>query len=164
MIGAYRYRDFPLHVSRHSPRAHRRVRVAPPVPGGEPGYGEQVRGRSGAGRFVDEAAGRTVDLPKAMRRRRVTGPYLFRLGAILADLVLPGAVRDRLRESLRILRERGRRLRPRLVVESRELAALRHAERSARTRAPQTRTDPEQQVRWTVRGSSGRLARAAGAG
>jgi tetratricopeptide (TPR) repeat protein len=121
------YRDFPLRVSplssaQSTGERQYRVRIAGPVPGGQPAYDEQETRLFDPAVFIDPASGR--DLLDLLRRRKITESQLAALGGVLADLLLPGMVRTRLLDSLEVVRPRGQALRLRLIIDAPELAAL----------------------------------------
>ncbi len=119
------YRDFPIHVSRIAPKTRRyHVRVIGPVPGGQPGFNEKETRIYNPAVFLVESGGHSVDLLEAMKIRRVTTTQLYQLGTILSDLLLPGSIRERLFQSLNVVRERKQRLRLRLIIEANELVPL----------------------------------------
>jgi tetratricopeptide (TPR) repeat protein len=70
------------------------------------------------------SGGKAVSLLEALSARHITREQLYLLGGILSDLLLPGAIRTRLNESLQIVRERGQRLRLRLIIEAREFLPI----------------------------------------
>src|SRR6266567_3076881 len=120
-----RYRNFPIQVSRIAPKTRRySVRVIGPVPGGQPGFNEKETRIYDPAVFLVESGGHSVDLLEAMKIRRVTTAQLYQLGTILSDLLLPGSVRERLFQSLSVVRERKQRLRLRLIIEANELVPL----------------------------------------
>lgn len=120
-----RYRDFPIQISRIAPKTRRyHVRVIGPVPGGQPGFNEKETRSYDPAVFLVESGGHSVDLLEAMKNRRVTALQLYQLGTILSDLLLPGSVRERLLQSLNVVRERKQRLRLRLIIEANELVPL----------------------------------------
>ena len=65
--------------------------------------------------------GQTVDLLDAIRSRRAKEDDLYEIGSILADFILPGAIRGSFLSSLRTVTRRGDRLRLRLVLQVPEL-------------------------------------------
>jgi hypothetical protein len=119
------YRDFPIQVSRIAPKNRcYRVRVIGPVVGGQPGFDELETRVYNPAHFVDTSSGRQVDLLMAVVTRRATEEQLFRLGTLLSDLILPGSVRARLQDSLRVVCSLEQGLRLRLLIEAPELALL----------------------------------------
>jgi len=114
------YRDFPLRVSSIEDGGRYRVRVAGPVPGGQPAFDEEERAVFDPARFL--AGGR--DLLDLLRKRRIDEPQLMTLGGLLAEMLLPGTVRRRLEDSLAVVRSRGQCLRLRLIIDAPELASL----------------------------------------
>ena len=120
-----RYRNFILRVGRISPKTRRyRVEVYGLVPGRQPGSNEFERQAYNRGIFVVASDGETVDLLERLARRRISTSQLHQLGTILSDLLLPGSIRDRFRDSLDTVRERKQRLRLRLMIEAPELIPL----------------------------------------
>lgn len=119
------YRNFTLRVSRISKQTGRyRVKIYGLVPGGELGFDEEEAAIFDPAAFNVESEGGTESLLELMKLRRVTDSHLYRLGAVLSGLILPGRIRGRLLESMRVVRERRQRLRLRLMIEAPELAVL----------------------------------------
>jgi hypothetical protein len=119
------YRNFIVRASPISPATGEfQVRVDGLVPGGMAPSTEQEMVRFRSDLFLVTIEGRPVNLLETMRRRRVSVADLYRLGTILSDLLLPGQVRRRFLESLRIVQSRGQRLRLRLILGAPELAPL----------------------------------------
>ena len=98
------YRNFTVRAELASP-GELRVRVAGPVPGGIPASDEQDIVPYGRGLFRVRVDDRDVYLLDAIKRRPVPKSQLYRLGQILADLILPGKVRERFNSSLVRVRE-----------------------------------------------------------
>ncbi|MBN1921281.1 MAG: tetratricopeptide repeat protein [Anaerolineae bacterium] len=119
------YRNFIVQVSRISNgRQQYHVRVNGLVPGGTPGFDEHETCTYDPGLFVVESDGQSVNLLDAVSQRQMTKAQVRQLGMTLSDLILPGSIRERLHESLRIVRERGQRLRLRLIIEAPQLRSL----------------------------------------
>lgn len=117
------YRDFPLRVSPiENGGGQYRVRVAGPVPGGQPAFDEEESAVFDPARFLDPAGSR--DLLDLLRKRRIEERQLMALGGLLAEMLLPGTVRRRLEDSLAVVRSRGQSLRLRLIIDAPELASL----------------------------------------
>jgi tetratricopeptide (TPR) repeat protein len=74
--------------------------------------------------FRTAVDGRDVDLLDAIKHRPVPRRQLYRLGQILADLILPGKVRERFLASLIRVTSLGQRLRLRLLLEGSDLKTL----------------------------------------
>lgn len=119
------YRSFTLQVSPISKRTGKyRVKVIPPAPSGEIGFDEYGEAAYDPATFNVESNGGAVSLLELMKLRTVTGAQLYRLGAILAAMLLPGKVKRRLLDSMRVVESRKQRLRLRLIIEAPELALL----------------------------------------
>ncbi|MBN1874658.1 MAG: tetratricopeptide repeat protein [Anaerolineae bacterium] len=124
-MGVEVYRNFMIQVSRiSSKRKQYHVRVNGLVPGGIPGYNEHETCMYDPDLFVVKSEGQPLNLLDALTTEQMTKAHICQLGTILSDLVLPGSIRERLRESLRIVRERGQGLRMRLIIEAPQLRAL----------------------------------------
>ncbi|MGC9395669.1 MAG: tetratricopeptide repeat protein [Anaerolineae bacterium] len=118
------YRNFIVQVSRISNEQQYHVRVNGLVPGGTPGYDEQETCTYDPNLFMAQSDGQSVNLLEAIRTEGITTAQIRLLGTVLRDLILPGSIRERLRDSLRIVRERGQRLRVRLIIEGPQLRSL----------------------------------------
>ena len=119
------YRNFIVQVSRISDEEQQyHVRVNGLVPGGIPGYDEQETCTYDPTLFVDQSDGQSVNLLDAIATEQITQTQIRLLGTALSDLILPGSIRERLRESLHIVRERGQCLRIRLIIEAPQLRSL----------------------------------------
>lgn len=117
------YRNFTVRAKLVSP-CEIRVQVAGPVPGGIPASDEHEIVPYGLALFRARIDERDVDLLDAIKRRPVPKNQLYSLGQILADLILPGKVRERFSGSLTHVELRGQRLRLRLLLEAADLKAL----------------------------------------
>lgn len=121
------YRNFTLHASPISRQTGRfKVKISGLVPGPEIGFGEEEDMAYDPAAFEVESGGRTVSLLQLMMARMVTAANLYRLGKVLSGLLLPGKIRGRLLESLRVVRSNRepKGLRLRLMIEEPELSAL----------------------------------------
>jgi tetratricopeptide (TPR) repeat protein len=119
------YRNFAVRVSRISKKTGRyRVKITGLVPGGMPGYNEHESRIYSPGIFNIGDGGKRVNLLDLMRARKITSEQLYRLGTILSDVLLPGSLRSRFWESLRVVRASNGGLRLRLMIEAPELALL----------------------------------------
>lgn len=122
---AIRYRDFIVRISRISKTTGQySVKITGLVPGGLTGYDEHESITYSPEIFNIEAGGKRVNLLDLMKARRITSEQLYKLGTILGDLILPGSVRRRFEESLKILRVDKVGLRLRLLIEAPELSLL----------------------------------------
>ena len=119
------YRNFAIQISRFDPKTKKYdVRVGLGSPGGTPKFDEKETCTFDANVFVVASGGSNVDLLDRLKSRNITPPQLYQLGAILSDLILPRSIRDRLLNSLKIVRERKQPLRIRLSIEEDELRLL----------------------------------------
>lgn len=118
------YRNFTVRAELRSPR-ELRVQVVGLAPGGIPGSDEHETVPYDRSLFRARIEERDVDLIDAIRRRPVPKNQLYRLGQVLADLILPGKVRERLNGSLAVVRgAENQRLRLRLVLATADLKTL----------------------------------------
>ena len=117
------YRNFTIRAKLVSP-SELRVQVAGPVPGGIPDIDEYETVPYGRALFRTRIDDHDVYLLDAIKRRPVPTNQLYRLGQILADLILPGKVRKRFSDSLTQVGSRGQRLRLRLLLEGADLKTL----------------------------------------
>lgn len=125
MIDEKVYRTFFIHVSPVAPgMGEYGVRIGSGAPGGTPGYHADDKRRHDPDSFIVESDGARVNLLDALNTRTVTRQQLFRLGEILAGMILPGGVRARLLKDLKLTRERGEALRIRLHIEAPEFVPL----------------------------------------
>jgi len=124
-VSSINYRSFVIRVGNIEPEnATYALRVESGTPGGQPGFNEQETCRFDPADFVIDSGGIPVNLIEQLKSRDITHPQLFKLGAILSDMILPGTIRRRLLESLKIVRARKQGLRIRLNIEARELIPL----------------------------------------
>jgi tetratricopeptide (TPR) repeat protein len=120
-----RYRDFTIHVSRFADQGQQySVRLSGLVLGGTPGYDDYETCHYAPDVFVLQSNGRSVNLLDMVATGQSTKTQMHQLGTVLSDLILPGTIRERLHESLRIVREHEQRLRLRLIIEAPQLRAL----------------------------------------
>ena len=109
------YRELVIRMGALSPaEGVYTVRVDGPAPGGLPAFEGETR-RYDPAVFLDEDG---KDLLAGVLTRQPGREQLLRLGTILADLMLPGSIRDVFRDSVRTVREREQKLRLRLLPEA----------------------------------------------
>ena len=118
-----KYRNFSVRASKIERGGDYTVEVLGPTPGGMAPKGEHETRNYDPTRFRLVTDGENVDLLEAVEQRPVKPQYLFALGKVLGDLILPGTVRQLFRKSVEVLGP-DKRLRVRLIIDDPALAAL----------------------------------------
>ena len=115
------YRNFSIQASKINDAGQFYVQIRGLIPGGQPAVDERARRKYDPSCFrLDPDASTLLDM---LLERPVKREHLFALGKVLGNLILPGKIRRRFLESLRIMGP-DRRLRLRLILVDPKLAAL----------------------------------------
>lgn len=117
-----RYRNFFVNMSCLDDSGVTKVSVSGLTPGPRVTDVERVRFRSDY--FVIEDNGIKVDLLDKIKRRPVKGEYIYRLGILLCNLVLPGKIRQGFLQSYDTVRGNGDRLRLRIILDEPQFSTL----------------------------------------
>src|ERR1700722_11482768 len=116
------YKNFPVRASKINPEGQFEVAILGITPDGLP---DETETRTYDPRqFQHSASGDTIPLLEVLEERPVKPEYLFALGKVLGDLILPNLIRRRFLRSLEVVRRHDKRLRLRLVLDDPRLAAL----------------------------------------
>jgi tetratricopeptide (TPR) repeat protein len=117
------YRNFPVRASKRDIDGRYSVTVVGLTPDRATGETDEETLHYDKEGFVYREAGGTVQLLEAVEQRPVRQEYLFALGSLLADFILPEMVRKRFLKSLDLVKP-AKRLRLRLILVDPVLAAL----------------------------------------
>jgi tetratricopeptide (TPR) repeat protein len=117
-----RYRNFFVNISRLDASGVAHVSVSGLTPG--PRVTDVVPIQYRSDYFFIDDNGRQVDLLDKIKRRPVKSEYLYRLGILLSDLVLPGKIREGFLQSYATVRNNGNRLRLRIILDEPQLTTL----------------------------------------
>ncbi len=121
------YKDFPIQVSRITPGDKTRlfvVHIPGSVPSGDISIDEKEVSHYQRKKFKAVRDKHSIDLLDELANGSLKGADIYRVGKMLTDLLLPGTVRQHLRDSLIIVRQKSVGLRIRLKIEDPELARL----------------------------------------
>jgi tetratricopeptide (TPR) repeat protein len=119
------YRNFPIRVDRINPKTGRyKIKINGSIPGSDLSYDEKEVGSYSPSLFDVNVQGQLTNLLQLLKARRITEQQMYKLGTILRGLLLPGSIRERFRDSLKVVQSRGQGLRLRVSVQAPELALL----------------------------------------